>query len=787
MKFLFLIIIVTKMFADEINPESFGLGFKPASFELISKIKEANPNKILHRGLPSRFDISEQMPPVGNQGQQSSCVAWSVAYATKSYQEFIERKEQKNWSYLKDGKPNPSTLFSPSFIYNQINGGKDNGSVIENALALVVNKGAVSLEEMPYNPKDFLTMPTKLQLERATKFKAQSFLRVKATELNEIKNQISNGRPVITGIPVSEGFYNLKKDEVYNTPRGTNFGGHAIVLVGYDDSLQAFKIQNSWGIGWGDKGFGYIGYRFFMKNAYSGYVLVDIIDPKKTDTPIIPTNVDNVNIISEEILPPKEIYATEGNYPDKIIISWQTVKNAIGYEIYRAYPEETNFQKIGLSQSTSFEDSSVFQNQAYVYKIASVSQDEISEPSVISATGYADSEKQTATPEKILNLQASSGEFYDKVVLTWTQSNNSAEYNVYKFLDQTGTFRLIGKTKSLVFEDKQARKNGVPESYIVVGANLKSLGTASDAVYGKTAISTKPAPVQSISATKGVHKDKIEIRWTEVAGADSYMLYRYAREKWEPIAETKSPNYIDTNVRRGLYYYTAIAKNDNESGEYSKYSLGFIDPNLFRGATKLEPPKNLFAVVNKNSQTASLSWTEVENVFEYNIWEKKQGDSKWKFKGRVDSSRNFFTFNIPERETFYLYSVTAKTEMSADSDYSNSATVVLSSPKAPIKSRAFANNSKLEKFKGTWSAIKWDEKFGSKNVVLEINSEEGNNLVITLDNKKTLKTNYIPGANTIDVNGKMKISLSGTEGALSVEVFDKSLLNEKAELSFLKE
>ena len=36
--------------------------------------------------LPESVDLSDKMPPVGNQGIQQSCVAWAVAYALKSYQ-----------------------------------------------------------------------------------------------------------------------------------------------------------------------------------------------------------------------------------------------------------------------------------------------------------------------------------------------------------------------------------------------------------------------------------------------------------------------------------------------------------------------------------------------------------------------------------------------------------------------------------------------------------------------------------------------------------------------------
>jgi len=35
--------------------------------------------------LPAQVDLSGDMPPVGNQGNQLSCTAWSVAYAVRTY------------------------------------------------------------------------------------------------------------------------------------------------------------------------------------------------------------------------------------------------------------------------------------------------------------------------------------------------------------------------------------------------------------------------------------------------------------------------------------------------------------------------------------------------------------------------------------------------------------------------------------------------------------------------------------------------------------------------------
>ena len=39
-------------------------------------------------------------------------------------------------------------------------------------------------------------------------------------------------------------------------PRGEQLiGGHAVLAVGYDDKIQRFIVRNSWGTGWGIKGY----------------------------------------------------------------------------------------------------------------------------------------------------------------------------------------------------------------------------------------------------------------------------------------------------------------------------------------------------------------------------------------------------------------------------------------------------------------------------------------------------------------------------------------------------
>ena len=336
------VIITLSAEAQTYGPKITGTGLKPDNYDLVASLKEANPNRIAHRGLPSKVDLADLMPPVGNQGQQSSCVAWSTAYANKSYQEFVERKDKGAWTYKSGNAPNYKTLFSPAFIYNQINGGKDSGSSISDAMALVVSKGAIPWDAMPYNEKNYSKQPTVEQLQLAAKFKAKEFQRLRYNEPNEIKNQLAQGRPVVVGILINENIYEIGK-KIYNEAKGANLGGHAITLVGYDDATNTFKYQNSWGIEWGDKGFGYIDYKYFSKVCRSAFVMIDLIDPNpgpeiadnKEQIIVQPIPAKNeVNPADKtDLLPPAEINASNGNFSNKIVLTWSPTPRAIGYEI----------------------------------------------------------------------------------------------------------------------------------------------------------------------------------------------------------------------------------------------------------------------------------------------------------------------------------------------------------------------------------------------------------------------------------------------------------------------
>jgi hypothetical protein len=266
--FGFTILFTTHVKAEE--TESYTTGFipeKPEVYEATPQVKRYRAN------LPLKVDLSANFPTAGIQGKQSSCVAWATAYAARSYYEAVNQGWEAN---------DPSHQFSPAFVYNQIRAGKcGDGSVISDALKLMKKTGVVPLAEFPYDPQDCLTIPDNQTLTHAASFRIKDWLRVNEKRLDDIKGQLYKGNPVIFGMSVNEDFHKLRGDEIYNDlSKPDPMQGHAMVLVGYDDSKQAFKLLNSWGTHWGNNGFGWVSYAAFLKRVQNTFVMDVAVSPK---------------------------------------------------------------------------------------------------------------------------------------------------------------------------------------------------------------------------------------------------------------------------------------------------------------------------------------------------------------------------------------------------------------------------------------------------------------------------------------------------------------------------
>jgi C1A family cysteine protease len=232
---------------------------------LVSSDNSEVAARVASSALPAAVDlVGCNTPDVMNQGNAGSCVGFAIAYA-KTFQEVKEIGWQAN---------TPKHIFSPAYIWNQLNGGINQGTTVKEGLDLLVSQGCSTLDKMPYSDTDFTQTPSQSARDQAARFKAVSW--EYETTLNDLKASLAAGDPVIWDCYVYDSLADLNpQNNVYtgkSSPSEVIKSLHAMCIVGYDDSMcngtGAVKVINSYS-GWGDGGYAWIAYNLLFDPAYT--------------------------------------------------------------------------------------------------------------------------------------------------------------------------------------------------------------------------------------------------------------------------------------------------------------------------------------------------------------------------------------------------------------------------------------------------------------------------------------------------------------------------------------
>lgn len=255
-----------------------------------AQIKATIPLMLRFRAyLPEEVDLSSRFPTPGDQGQQSSCTAWATGYAMRSYYE----GRRRNWKFS-----SPREIISPAYIYNRLHnfsGDCNAGTAISDALDLLKSDGAPPLSAYPYAENDCARPASRDQIRLGAQFRINGWSAVDNQRLDDAKGQLARGHPVVFGMEVSDSFENLQGSGTYDDLTSPRTGGHAMVLVGYSERRQAFKVMNSWGTDWGDGGFGWISYRavrrlsdlMFVMNVADSPAPEPVAKPEPPEPPVV--------------------------------------------------------------------------------------------------------------------------------------------------------------------------------------------------------------------------------------------------------------------------------------------------------------------------------------------------------------------------------------------------------------------------------------------------------------------------------------------------------------------
>lgn len=221
--------------------------------------------------LPEKVDLRKPWWNIGNQRSTGSCVGWAAGssvlryYFTKARKIKTNEKISVRFIWMAAKEMDRFTEYPTTFI-------DDAGTTIKTALIVAKKVGALKSNLFPFRGKMVTIQETNF-LKIASKLKVKAYFNLidrKQDKIKIFKTWLHYQGPILTCLLCDHSWFHVKKNgKLEKYIKNKNHAGHAMSIVGYTPTH--FIIRNSWGVGWGDKGFAYASYDYVrdaFKEAY---------------------------------------------------------------------------------------------------------------------------------------------------------------------------------------------------------------------------------------------------------------------------------------------------------------------------------------------------------------------------------------------------------------------------------------------------------------------------------------------------------------------------------------
>jgi len=222
------------------------------------KIDNSIEAGILRSGasIPEKKDLREQSWwKINDQESTGSCVGWATADSLLRWH-YVKEKGFKNDVLLSVRYVWMASKETDQFFNRPTTFIEEAGTSLKSALDVCRKFGTVTEKELSFGNGSLFAGDEKDFYATASRMRISSYFNL-GRNLTDWRRWLSEHGPILTRLDVDDTWYNATDNhgnlDMYKPE--TIRGGHAVALVGY--TKDRFIVRNSWGTGWGDKGYGY--------------------------------------------------------------------------------------------------------------------------------------------------------------------------------------------------------------------------------------------------------------------------------------------------------------------------------------------------------------------------------------------------------------------------------------------------------------------------------------------------------------------------------------------------
>jgi len=274
-------------------------------------------------------------------------------------------------------------------------------------------------------------------------------------------------------------------------------------------------------------------------------------------------------------------------------------------------------------------------------------------------------------PNVPTNVNATA-ESSSSIMVTWSPVSWAIGYNVYRYVDSSDEFIIVGSVVSTSYTDNELSA-GTTYHYMVSAYNSAGESARSSPRVG--ALTTPDAP--PMVTARAVSSTGITVEWPPVFGAVGYNVYRSTNlldSYGYPggyLYSTTSTSFTNNGLSAGTTYYYKISAY-NSSGE-SEISSSYGSPTTI-------PDVPVCLITNAvSSNSITINWCSVTGATGYNVYRGPSSSGTYSYLYNKNSTS--FTNNGLSSNTNYCYKVSAYNS-GGESDVS-SAICTITAPDVP--------------------------------------------------------------------------------------------------------